>query len=114
MPTRALVTRYEQDLERFPDAWHRVGIALLVMACVAIPVLANSYWMTVINQALFTVVGAVGLMILTGFAGQISLGHAAFLAVGAYATAILGKQFHPCKVPVITGDANTPPPPNKS
>ena len=94
MPTRALVTRYEQDLERFPDSWQRFGMALLLVAVLSFPVLASSYWMTVMNQALISIVGAVGLMILTGFAGQISLGHAAFLAVGAYSTAVMGKHFH--------------------
>jgi branched-chain amino acid transport system permease protein len=38
------------------------------------------------------VVGGLGLMLLTGFSGQISLGHAAFLAIGAYTTAVLGEQ----------------------
>src|SRR5690606_27457736 len=45
------------------------------------------------NLALVSVVGSVGLMILTGFAGQISLGHAAFLAIGAYTAAIAGSRW---------------------
>ncbi len=39
------------------------------------------------------IVGATALMILTGFTGQISLGHAAFLAIGAYTTGILGFHY---------------------
>jgi len=42
---------------------------------------------------LIAIVGAVGLMILTGFAGQISLGHAAFLAIGGFTTAVLGERW---------------------
>ena len=93
MPTRPLVTSYEQDLRLFPDRWHHVGIAVVVVALLAFPFLASSRWLTVADLACVTVVGSVGLMILTGFAGQISLGHAAFLALGAYTAAILGERF---------------------
>lgn len=91
MPTRALVTRYEQHLARFPDRWHRIGLVLGAVAVVAWPFLVDDRWLSVSNQALIAVVGAVALMILTGFAGQISLGHAAFLALGAYTAAVFGK-----------------------
>jgi branched-chain amino acid transport system permease protein len=59
----------------------------------AFPFLASASWLTVGNHALVAIVGAVGLMILTGFAGQISLGHAAFLAIGGFTTAVLGERF---------------------
>jgi branched-chain amino acid transport system permease protein len=45
--------------------------------------------MDVLNRIGIAIIGAIGLNILLGFTGQISIGHAAFLAVGAYATAIL-------------------------
>jgi len=92
MPTRALVTSYEQDLALFPDRWHRIGIALFSAALLALPFLASARWLGVANLAMVAVVGSVALMILTGFAGQISMGHAAFLALGAYTTAVLGEQ----------------------
>lgn len=94
MPTRSLVTRYEDDLRRFPDRWHKVGLALGLAAVLGFPFVASASWLTVGNQALVAIVGAVGLMILTGFAGQISLGHAAFLAIGAFTTAVLGERWH--------------------
>ena len=89
---RALVTRYEDDLRLFPDFWHKVGLALGVVIVLAYPFVTSASWLTVGNQALIAIVGAVGLMILTGFAGQISLGHAAFLAIGAFTTALLGER----------------------
>lgn len=92
MPTRPLVTRYEQDLALFPDRYHKVGLALGAAFVLAFPFAASASWLTVGNQALVAIVGAVGLMILTGFAGQISLGHAAFLAIGAFTTANLGER----------------------
>lgn len=93
MPTRPLVTRYEDDLALFPDLWHRVGLAGAALLIVGFPVVASDLWISVANNALIAVVGAVAMMILTGFAGQVSLGHAAFLAVGAYTVAIGGGTF---------------------
>ena len=91
---RPLRTRYEDDLALFPDTWHKRALALVVVFLVAFPFLADARWLTVGNLALLSIVGAVALMILTGFAGQISLGHAAFLALGAYTTAVLGHHAH--------------------
>ena len=53
---------------------------------------AGTYWLDVLNRIGIAIIGALGLNILVGYTGQISIGHAAFLAVGAYATAILGQQ----------------------
>jgi branched-chain amino acid transport system permease protein len=94
MPTRPLVTRYEQDQALFPDMWQKLGLVLLVIVVVSFPWFASPRWLTVGNLALVAVVGSIALMILTGFAGQISLGHAAFLAVGAYTVAVLGERWH--------------------
>jgi branched-chain amino acid transport system permease protein len=93
MPTRPLVTRYEDDLRLFPDAWHKLGLALGALVLLGFPFVADASWLTVGNHALIAIVGAVGLMILTGFAGQISLGQSAFLAIGGYTTAVLGERW---------------------
>jgi branched-chain amino acid transport system permease protein len=92
MPTRPLPTRYEDHLRLFPGLWHRAGLALGAAVLIAFPLLATPHWLTVGNLVLVTTVGAVALMILTGFAGQVSLGHAAFLAIGAYTAAVCGTH----------------------
>jgi len=92
MPTRPLLTRYEDDLTLFPDRWHRIGLVFATVLALAYPFVADSRWLSIGNLALVTIVGALGMMTLTGFSGQISLGHAAFLATGAYVTAILGER----------------------
>jgi branched-chain amino acid transport system permease protein len=92
MPVRPLVTRYEDDLRLFPTRWNRIGLVLGIAALVAVPLLANRYWLDVANITAVYIVGAIALVILTGFTGQISLGHAAFLAVGAYSAAVLGRH----------------------
>jgi branched-chain amino acid transport system permease protein len=92
MPNRPLAVRYEDDFKLLAGRWERLGVALLVAGVIAYPWLVTTNWVTVANLALVAIVGSVALMILTGFTGQISLGHAAFLAIGAYTTAILGNQ----------------------
>jgi|MDTC01.1.fsa_nt_gb branched-chain amino acid transport system permease protein len=93
MPTRPLVTRYEDDLALFPDRWHWVGVVATILGILLFGMLANDYWISIGNNALIAVVGSVAMMVLTGFAGQVSLGHAAFIAIGAYTAAILGLSF---------------------
>lgn len=94
MPRRKLITRYQDDLSLFPDRWHLVGWLACAPLALLYPFLASDEWLTVGNLALVGVVGSVSLMILTGFAGQVSLGHAAFMALGAYTTAVLGNRLH--------------------
>ncbi len=92
MPIRPLVTRYEDDLSLFPTRWNKIALVLAVVALIAVPFVADRYWLDVVNLTAVYVVGAVALVILTGFTGQISLGHAGFLAVGAYCAAVLGNH----------------------
>src|SRR5467141_425203 len=67
-------------------------LAAFIAALFAIPFAAGSYWLDVANRAAIAVIAATGLNILTGFTGQISMGNAAFLAVGAYSTAYLAAH----------------------
>jgi len=92
MPIRSLVTRYEDDLALFPTRWNKIALTLAMIALLVTPLVTNRYWMDVVNLTAVYVVGAVALVILTGFTGQISLGHAGFLAVGAYSAAVLGNH----------------------
>src|SRR5512136_1305715 len=54
----------------------------------------NSYYLQVLTFIGINTLLALGLNMLMGYAGQISLGHAAFYGIGAYATAILTVHFH--------------------
>jgi len=66
----------------------RGWVAALLLALVALPWLANAYVLSHMTVILFTLVGVLGLNVLTGFTGLISLGHVAFLMLGAYGYAI--------------------------
>ncbi len=83
---------YRADMAIFETRLAR-GLLLAFLAALALlPLTASSYWMDVLVRILIAIVAATGLNILTGFTGQISLGNAAFLSVGAYATAVLAGR----------------------
>ncbi len=82
-------TDYRDDMRLFKDGSTVAQYLLLAVVLVALPYFAGEY---VQSQATFVFINgivAVGLMLLVGYTGQISLGHAAFFAVGAYAVAVL-------------------------
>lgn len=71
----------------------RLGLAVGAAALLAIPFAASSFELDLANQVLLASVGALSLMLLTGFAGQISLGHAGLMAAGAFTVGIAYKEF---------------------
>jgi branched-chain amino acid transport system permease protein len=71
----------------------KVWLALFLLALCVYPFLAGPLWLDLGNQVFLGSIGAVALMLLTGYAGQISLGHAGLLAAGAFTTGILFKEF---------------------
>src|SRR5437773_7590375 len=77
---------YAQDQQIFPILQDRLAMAaLLVVAFVVVPLIGNQYWFSaILTPFLVLALAALGLNILTGYAGQLSLGTAAFMAVGAF------------------------------
>ena len=78
---------YAEDAQIFPIRQDRIGFWLLMLVFgVAVPFLASEYWLkAILIPVLIFSLAALGLNILTGYAGQLSLGSAAFMAVGAFA-----------------------------
>jgi branched-chain amino acid transport system permease protein len=77
---------YAADLQIFPILQDRIGVATVVLtAFLVVPLVANQYWLSaILTPFLVYALAALGLNILTGYAGQLSLGTAAFMAVGAF------------------------------
>ncbi len=77
---------YEADGQIFPIRQDRIGIALLVaLAFIVVPMTATPYFFSaILIPFLIFSLAALGLNLLTGYAGQLSLGSAAFMAVGAF------------------------------
>ncbi len=59
-----------------------------------LPCFGGLYWIGVANLVAYTIMGALGVQLLIGYCGQVTLGHAAFIAVGAYTTTLLVLQLH--------------------
>lgn len=85
-------TDHAQDLALIQTRTERVALAALLVALVAFPFLASPFLLDLAAQVLLASVGALALMLLTGYAGQVSLGHAGLLAAGAFTVGILFKE----------------------
>jgi branched-chain amino acid transport system permease protein len=83
-------TSYRQDLALRRGTAAHAGAVAVAMALVVLPLVLPARWQPVAVFAAIAAVGAIGLHVLTGLAGQVSLGHAAFLGTGAYAATWLG------------------------
>lgn len=84
---------YIQDSALVRTAYRWLMLVLfLVYLFGVLPLFASNYFMDVMINIAITVIAALGLQIIVGFTGQISLGHAAFMAVGAYTSAILSTH----------------------
>ena len=71
---------------------HLAPVILIVLAC-ALPFLVSNYRVFQLTMVLVYAIALLGLNMLTGFNGQISLGHGAFYAIGAYTAAVLMDRF---------------------
>ncbi|MGH7042488.1 MAG: branched-chain amino acid ABC transporter permease [Acetobacteraceae bacterium] len=88
-------TSYAADMALYPLPSARWSLAVaLVLLVVAVPLVASSYVLAILDLILVAVVGAIGLNILTGDCGQISIGQGGFMAVGAYTAAKLATVWH--------------------
>ena len=74
-------------------------LALFVVLFTA-PLYWGNYWLSVANLIGITIIAATGLNILTGYCGQLSIGHAGFIAVGAYTSAVLTNRL---ELPFLVG-----------
>lgn len=75
-----------------PQGMLKIPVLFFTVCLFALPLSGSSYLLDVANRTCIAVIGALGLNVLTGFTGQISLGNAAFMAIGAFATGYLGTK----------------------
>jgi branched-chain amino acid transport system permease protein len=83
---------YAHDEALFDSRTQRIWLMVLGLGLVIFPFFAGQYWLYLACLVAINVASATGLNILTGYTGQVSLGQAAFMGVGAYAVAILEKH----------------------
>ena len=93
IPAGDFKSTYAADTTIFPTATSRnfaiAGIVLLALC----PLVMDKYWLSILIQIGFLSIAALGLNILVGFTGQISIGHAAFFGFGGFASPWLSNEF---------------------
>jgi branched-chain amino acid transport system permease protein len=87
-------TGYGQDLALLQTRAERVSFVVFLLILAGFPFVASPFALDLACQVFLASVGALSLMLLTGYAGQISLGHAGLIAAGAFTTGILAREIH--------------------
>lgn len=84
---------YNKDTAIIRTKTQWVLFIALLLFLLTLPLYLSRSWLDTINLIGITIIAVVGLNILVGYCGQLSIGHAGFMAVGAYTTAILSTSF---------------------
>ncbi len=93
LPNGVFAHKYQQDMAilRTKTQWAlAAGVLALILA---MPLFASEYWLTWVIGLSVVILAVLGLHVLTGLCGVFSIGQAAFMGVGAYATAILAGRY---------------------
>ncbi len=85
---------YYEDIQLLDSGVLKFWFIILLIFLAALPFLIPHYYIFMANYMAINIIVAVGLNILVGYTGQISLGHAGFFAIGAYITTLLMNSFH--------------------
>ena len=67
-------------------------IVFFLALCAILPLFLNNYWLTIVISTFCVIISAYGIQMLMGYGGQLQAGHCAFMAVGAYASAIIATK----------------------
>ncbi len=95
---------YAEDMTIFRTGTQKVLLIALFIVLLTGPAWWGMRWLSVANLVGITLIAATGLNILTGYCGQLSIGHAGFVAVGAYTAAVVAKHFQvPFPAAVLCG-----------
>ena len=85
-----LYTSYKTETSIFPTLFQKFWFALLVIFSFAIPFILSNYWILLITTSLLIAIASWGLNIVSGYAGQVNLGHGVFVGIGTYVSSVLG------------------------
>ena len=92
-PHQNMTRHYADELKLFRTRSAKVGLVMLVALWLLLPqIVTDDFPLSILNYAGIAAIGAIGLNILTGYTGQVSLGHAFFIGCGAYVAAQVGGE----------------------
>ena len=94
-------TRYEDNVRFLVKSGEKIRVGLVVLLLLAAPLMLQDYYLAELGLLLVYAIAGIGLMILTGYTGQVSLGHAAFLGIGAYSHSILMARGVPFTLSIL-------------
>lgn len=80
---------YQEDMRFLRKPWHIWLTVAAILAAYTAPLWGNAYIISTLNQLAYTIIALQGLNMLTGYAGQISMGQAAFMLVGGYSSGLM-------------------------
>src|SRR2546428_3658099 len=86
-------TTYEGDMALYPLPLARYSALASLIVLIVLPLALDSHQMSLVNLIALASIGAIGLNILVGYTGQVSLGQGGFMMVGAYAAAIVTTRY---------------------
>lgn len=86
-------TSYAQDIALLQSRMQKTSAAVFVVLLLLFPLIASNFYLDLVTQVFLASLGALPLMLLTGYAGLISLGHAGLLCAGAFTAGILFREF---------------------
>jgi branched-chain amino acid transport system permease protein len=84
-----MFTSYAQELRLFNTRPKRIWVRLIVLGALFVPFAVTDEWLRLLAVGYVVAIGAIGLNLVTGYAGQVTLGHAFFIGVGAYTAAVI-------------------------
>jgi branched-chain amino acid transport system permease protein len=92
-PHRSMTRAYADELRLFRTRSAKAWLAVLIALWLLTPIFfADEFWLSILNYAGIAAIGAIGLNVLTGYTGQVSLGHAFFIGAGAYTAGQIGGE----------------------
>ena len=100
LPSGTRNYNYAEDMAILRTKTHWVLLIGLLVFIFTAPLYLGNYWLGVANLIGITIIAAIGLNILVGYCGQLSIGHAGFIAVGAYTAAVLTNRL---ELPFLVG-----------
>jgi len=92
LPSRTFNQTYEQDMAIFRTRLQWLLLAAGIVFGLCLPLFTGTYMLTIVITTMSIIIAALGIQIMTGYCGQLSVGHSAFVAVGAYTSALLVAQ----------------------
>ena len=96
---------YGDDMALIRTRWQWLSLALLLVMLFCFPLMASTAWIRFATISGITIISVLGLQILVGLAGQVSVGQSAFMGIGAYFGAIAAAKFQmPFPLPIQKSD----------